>query len=422
LDRPLDPAVRQRLHVRQAAPWVGGGVLLLLLLLLVPALLSPSPRWDQIRTSVVDRGLVEAVLEASGTVVPATEVVFSSPIDARVVRVLKRPGETVRQGEEILELDVSEARLECDRLADQVESRANAKKRLGIELDEQLQRLQSQIAVRELDLQILTFRAQRKKKLFDIQLTTEEDLRGAETEVQKAQVEIEQLRESLKLAKRSTAAQMEGVALEMSTLRKDGAEARRRLDLASTKADRDGVVSWVVQDEGATVRRGDALARISDLTAFRVEATLSDLHSGRLQTGMPVRVVVENARLNGILTKVNPTVENGAVRFTVELEDRSNPCLRSNRRVDVLVVTESKDGVLRIKKGPFAHSGATEDVFVTRGNSAVRRPVRLGMAGYDDFEVVDGLREGDRVIISDMERMRHLSKVRIRGRAPASDR
>jgi hypothetical protein len=44
------------------------------------------------------------------------------------------------------------------------------------------------------------------------------------------------------------------------------------------------------------------------------------------------------------------------------------------------------------------------------------------MAGYDNFEVVDGLREGDRVIISDTERIRHMSKVRIRGLAPSSDR
>jgi HlyD family secretion protein len=94
----------------------GGGVVVAgLAWVRVPALLRPTVRRERILTAVVERGPVEAVVEASGTVLPAFEKVLSSPDDARGLRILRRRGESVRAGDEILELDVAATRLEIER-------------------------------------------------------------------------------------------------------------------------------------------------------------------------------------------------------------------------------------------------------------------------------------------------------------------
>ena len=89
--------------------------------------------------------------------------------------------------------------------------------------------------------------------------------------------------------------------------------------------------------------------------------------------------------------------------------------MRSNLRVDVLIITERKNEALRIKKGPFINGGeGTHDVFVIRGETAVRRPAEIGISSFDQYEVVGGLLQGDEVIISDMGDYMHLKEVKVK--------
>ena len=98
----------------------------------------------------------------------------------------------------------------------------------------------------------------------------------------------------------------------------------------------------------------------------------------------------------------------------VALKDPSSPLLRSNLRVDVGIVTARKPRVVRIRRGPFATGEGAQQVFVVRGDRAVRTPVELGLASFDHFEVVRGLVPGDEAIISDMSDYTRLKEVRIR--------
>jgi HlyD family secretion protein len=172
------------------------------------------------------------------------------------------------------------------------------------------------------------------------------------------------------------------------------------------------VVTWVVREEGATVRRGDVIARIADLDSFSVEASVSDVHAARLAEGQPVRVLVDGEALAGQLSSVHPTIENGVVRFDAALDQPSHPKLRNNLRVDVLVVTGRRPDALRLPRASFP-AGAAAQVFVVEGDRARRRAVRFGLTGYDYVEVVDGLTGGDEVILSDMSPYLHLDEVEI---------
>jgi HlyD family secretion protein len=161
-----------------------------------------------------------------------------------------------------------------------------------------------------------------------------------------------------------------------------------------------------VTEEGAAVKKGDVLARLADLSSFRVDASVSDLHAQRLRVGQPVLVQVseelEGTRLDGTIASIQPTVKDGAVTFSVALAQRGSPLLRANMRVDVLVVTGRKARALRVARGPFADGEGKREVFVVRGARAVRTPAQLGLASATHLEVLQGLQAGDEVVISDM--------------------
>lgn len=396
------------------AGWMGGSLALIAaVLLLLPGWLRPTLERDRLRTGRVDRGPIEGVVEASGTVIPAFEGVLSSPVEARIRKILKRPGEVVRAGEEILALDTSGSRLALERLEDQLAKKINEQLQLRLELEKQLAGLRGQIESGRLDAEAAQYRAEQNRKLRTDGLVSEQVLRASEVEAKKAQIELSQLQDSVRGAQRSTEAQLAGLDLDLAILRKELDEARRQLDLATTRSDRSGVLTWVVPQEGATVQRGEVIARIADLDSFRVEATVSDVHASRLRPGLPVRVVLDGKPLTGRLSQVYPTIENGAVKFTADLAEPRHPGLRNNLGVDVLVVTDSRASALRVPQGPFVTGGVIQKVFVLEGDRAVRRDVRLGVSGYEHFEVLDGLAGGDEVILSDMRDHVHLEQIKI---------
>lgn len=414
MDQELDASYRYRRLGRRAA-WAGGILALCVtVLVMLPGWLRPAVAREQIRTGKVERGPVEGIVEASGTVVPAFEGVISSPVEARIEKILKRPGDLVRAGEEILKLDTSSSRLDLERIEDQLARKINEQRQLRLTLESNLINLRGQIERGELDAEAAAQRAEQNRKLRESGLVSEQNLKASEIEARKAQIELAQLKASVQSAQRSTDAQLDGVELDLQTLRKERDDAARLLQLATTRSDRPGVLTWVVPREGAMVPRGEVIARIADLDSFRVEATVSDIHSARLHAGQTVRVVLDGQPLTGRLAAIDPTIENGAVKFHVDLDDARNPKLRNNLRVDVLVVTAARTSTLRLRKGPFAQGEGSERVFVVQGDHAVRRPVRFGLSGYEYFEVLDGLDEGEEVILSNMQDYQHLEQVNLK--------
>lgn len=414
MDRELDASFRRRLLGRRVGLGAASVALVVAVLLFLPGWLRPAVERDRIRTGRVDRGPIEGIVESSGTVIPAFEGVLSSPVEARVEKILKRPGEVVRKGEEIVALDTAASRLALERLEDQLAKKMNEQEQLRLTLEKSLSDLRGQIERQKLDVEASQYRAEQNRKLEGDGLVSEQVLKASEVEAKKARIELTQLEDSVRSARRSTDAQLQGLRLDVAILRKELEEARRQLLLATTRADREGVVTWVVPQEGATVQRGQVIARIADLDSFRVEATVSDIHSSRLRPGAPVRVMVDGQPLAGTLAQIDPTIENGAVKFRVDLDDPRNPKLRNNLRVDVLVVTDSRTSALRVPKGPFAQGGAREQVFVVDGDRAVRRDVRFGISGYGHFEVIEGLDAGDEVILSDMRDYTRLAEVKLK--------
>ncbi|HEX3531536.1 MAG TPA: HlyD family efflux transporter periplasmic adaptor subunit [Thermoanaerobaculia bacterium] len=414
MDRVLDESFRRGVLRRRVAWGVGGVALVVAVLLFLPGWLRPSIAREQVRTGKVDRGPIEGIVEASGQVIPAFEGVLSSPVEARVEKILKRPGEVVKAGEEILRIDTSASRIALEKLEDELRKKANEQAQLRISLEKNLTTLRGKIESQKLDVQALQYRLEQNRKLRADGLVSEQLLQASEVEAKKARIELEQLEGQSKNEHRSTDAQLAGLDLDLATLRRDRDEAKRQLELATTRSDRSGVLTWVVPQEGTTVRRGDVIARIADLDSFRVEATVSDVHSSALRTGEPVRVMVDGVPLSGRLAQVYPTIENGTVKFTADLDDKRNRKLRNNLSVDVLVVTDSRANALRVPKGPYAQGGAAVPVFVIQGDHATRRTVRFGISGYEHFEVLEGLAEGDEVILSDMRDYVHLSRVNLK--------
>lgn len=379
--------------------------------------LRPSIDREDMMTAKVTRGSVEATVQASGTVVPLIEQVVSTPVEARVLRIGRRAGAPVKIGDELLTLDTAATRLETERIDERLSQKVSENEKLVLTLDETIANLEAQLEQRKLDAEIFHHTATQKQKLRAEGLTTDQDALAAQAAAKKSDIEIRQMQEAIVRAKRSRDVQLAAARTDLSFVRREAEESRRQLALAMLRADRDGVLTWVVPEVGAMVRRGEIVARIADLSAYRVVAQISDVHSSRIGAGMCVNVKLEGLDVGGTIESVDPRIENGAMKFYVTLDQPSHARLRNNLRVDVSVVTGRRAETLVVRRGALGRTNSTH-AFAVRGDDAVRVPVRFGLAGDESIEIETGLREGDEVVISDMSEYADVANVRLKGTKP----
>ena len=414
MDIVIDPREVRRQWLKRI---VVGIVVLVAALFLVGGLrnlLAPSVRLSAIRTAVVDRGPVSETLSGSGIVVPAFEQVISCPFDTRLLSLAAQPGTALDSGDVIARLDDRDVSAEVSSLSDQIQLKQNQREQLEVDLSQQLAELEGELAILRQRIEYLAAKTEQQKELLKHDVATVWAVRQAELDESIERIRLEQTETRISRLREATLKQIEGLDIEMRLLRQQQFQAKEQLDRAVVRASSRGVLTYVVDEEGMALRQGDLLARVADLTRFRVEATLSDIHASRIHPGMPVEVVVNDSLLQGQVDSILPSLEGGIVKLIVGLDSPSHPLLRSNLRVEVFLIASHVENVLRLKKGPYASGGGKLDMFVVDGKKAVRTPVVLGLTGRNHFEVKRGFEEGERVILSDMSRFQHLESVRVR--------
>jgi HlyD family secretion protein len=413
-DRPLEQSVIRKSQMKRSLQWLIAIVLAASIILWFVAWVSPSVQRSQIRTAKVERGDLEASITATGLVVPEFEQVISSPIDTRILRILKKAGDTIHPQEPILLLDLETAMLAYEKVNDQLALKVNQQHQLKATLENQLIKVNSQIKVKQLDLAAKKLKMEQNEPLYHSKYISKSDFDSIVLDYKSAQEQLHELIETKKNLESAEKLQQEGVDLEIKIYKSERTLLKQELELATTKAEKGGILTWVTLSEGATIRKGDVIAKVADLHTYRVDATISDIHANRLTIGMPVRVKINEKFLNGTVSNILPTIENGIVRAQITLEDKSNALLRSNMRVDVYVVTASKQNVLKVKKGLFASTEGKSEVFVIRNGKAVKTLITPGIFNFDYQEVITGLSEGDEIIISDMSQYAHLKELKIK--------
>jgi HlyD family secretion protein len=361
----------------------------------------------------VRRGNVDNTINAAGVVIPVHEEVVSSPGASRVAKVHAKPGQQVKQGELLLELDDREIRLALEALKEQLAQQENRIVVLRLEMEQKLKQLGSAIELLDIDLQATRARRERNRKLRDSGLVSGEDLLTSELNVQRNEIQLRQQRELIEDTRRATASAIAAANLQKEILQKQLARQEGLLQQTRVAAPFSGMLTSLVEEVGASVASGQLVARMSELDNYRVEATVSDFYARQLAAGQVVRVEQNGEVLAGRVHTILPEVQNGTIKLLVDLEQPHNPQLRNKMRVDVNIVTDRKAGVLVIDSGAAFNGKGRQPAFAVRDGAARKTTIELGASDGKVVEVRGGARPGDRFIVSDTSAFKDLDSIRI---------
>ena len=388
--------------------------ILVLCVWLIRYYLSSSISPDEITTATVEMGNVENTINASGEVLPEFEEVISSPINASIKNVVINAGGKVKAGQSILLLDKSASENDYNHMKLDLETKRNEISKLKLDLDKSFYDIQSNNAIKQLRISNLSDAVENAKRLYNAGGGTREDIEQAELDLKVALLEKKQLENEIKNTQQTMLIEEKEAEITAAIQQNDLNELARKLKLANVVATRGGVVTYVNNNIGANIKEGETLARIADLSSFKITGSLSDNYLDQLHSGMPVIIRINDAELRGTVSNVYPSVQNSIITFDIALNEPDNKQLRPNMKVDVYLVTQMHNHVLRVANGAAFKGASPQDIFVLKDNEAIRHTVHTGLSNFDYVELQDGVKAGDVIITSDMSDYKNSKKLTIK--------
>lgn len=413
MDRSIEVEVSATKKRRRLIIIIGVLLALLLTVWLVRSLLKPSLRSSDILVSKVELGAVENTISASGEVLPEFEEILASPIQASIQEVLLDPGKKVVKGQSILRLDKSATQSEYERLQFQMESKANEISKLRLTLEKSFYDIKSNNNIKELRISNLKDNVSAAQRLLKAGGGTREDVEKASLDLKVAQLEKQQLENEIRSKQQTMKIEIREAEIALAIQQNDLQALKRKLDKAEVVASRDGVVTWVNKNIGASINEGEALVRIANLSSFKVAGSMSDNMLDQIYNAMPAIVRVGESHLRGSIANISPAINNNIVSFELRLDQKDAKVLRPNQKVDVFLITQTRPKVMRVSNGPAFNGAGRQDIFVLKDGVAERRTVETGLSNFDYIEIKSGLKPGDAVITTDMSTYKNYQKIPI---------
>ncbi len=377
---------------------------------------APTVDRDTVWIGTVERGSFERQVRGHGTLVPENLRWIQARTTGRVEVVHVKPGHRVEADGVILELsnpEITRSAIDAENALLRAEAELESLRvtLVSSELDQRAR-------VAELDAEAtrITLEAEANRELNQKGLVSEITLRSSEAMAQalatRQEIEAQRLEMNPK-ANRAFLAAKEAEVEQHRALHRLRAE---QLDALVVRAGIAGVVQEVPVEIGQEVAPGTMLAKVAEPTLLQAELRVPATRARDVRPGQSVSVDTRNGLVAGTVTRVDPSVHEGSVMVEVRLDDPLPEGARPDMAVDGAIQIEVLTDVLFIGRPVQAQENATIGLYLieTDGEHAHRNSVRLGSSSVDAIEIVDGLREGDQVILSDTSRWDDNERIRLR--------
>ena len=361
---------------------------------------------DRLRIATVVRDDLVRDVSVQGRVIAAVSPTLYAPAPGTITLEVEA-GATVAEGEVL-------ATIASPELTNQLEQARATLEQLSVQLERQRiesrqQALEKRKSADLADVALVAARREKRRadeanavsviSVLDFE-KAQDDLRNAELAYAHAVADAELFEERLEFELRAS-------ELEMSRQQLLVDDLERRVGELSIRSPVEGVVGDLLVAQKAAVSRDTPVMAVVDLSRFEVEAQVPESYADDLGIGMQAEVVVGDERYPAQLVAVSPEIVANQVSARLRFGDRVPANIRQNQRLTTRILIEERPGVLTLQRGQFIESGAGRIAYVVDGNGlASRRQIMLGARGLGAVEILSGLEEGERVIISSVEPFR----------------
>jgi HlyD family secretion protein len=400
---------------------VGGGSILAVLVVLwvaIPALnrwssTSASIPYDRLRIAEVIRADLVRDVSVQGRVVAAVSPTLYAPA-AGTLSLLVEAGASVEEDQVLAIVDSPELENQLKQAEASLEEQ---------EMELERQRIESKQAALEkrkgadlADVALVAAKREMRRAeeahkrgvipVIDFE-KAKDDLRNAELAYAYAVADADLFDERLKFELRAKELSRNRQQLFVTELQRQV----EQLDIRSPVA---GIVGDLLVDQRAAVSRDTPVMAVVDLSRFEIDAQIPESYADDLAIGMQAEIILGDRKYSGQLVAVSPEIVANQVRSRIRFSGDMPPNIRQNQRLTTRVLLEERPSVLTLQRGQFLETGGGRIAYVLREDDiAERRQISIGGRSLSSVEIISGLSEGDRVIISSIDQFRSAETVLI---------
>src|SRR5437899_5861287 len=364
----------------------------------------------------VTRGPMLREVRGLGTLVPEDIRWIPAQTDSRVDRWVLRPGAIVKANSVIMEL--SDPTLQRDALDAEFQLKGAEAEyaNLQVQVNSELMNQKANEAAVRSDYEQAHLQHDVDEKLFKEGIGSDHIRNLSKVREEQLAIRVQLEGERTKVAADSARARLAAQQAKINQQKALYQLKRSQLDALHVRAGIDGVLQLVPVEVGQRVTPGTNLARVADPKKLKAEIKIAETQAKDVTIGQKATIDTRNGVVNGHVSRIDPSVQNGTVTVDVSMDESLPLGARPDLSVDGTVELERLKDVLYVGRPVHGQSESTIGLFklVDDGAEAVRVNVKLGRSSVNLVEVMQGLQVGDKVILSDMSQWENFDRVRLR--------
>lgn len=359
---------------------------------------------DKLTISTVQRGEFKEFIPQTGTVEPSRTVYLDAIEGGNIKRIVSESGKMLKQGDVILELtNLNRELTVLQQEASFNESINRARETKLVIMRNDLEQ-QQQLALIENQLQILQPQYERQKQLYEKKLIAKQEFEQTEANykynLERKKItylayradSIDRIRQL-----RFTAESEQKMMISLNGLSKI-------LDNLVIRAPIDGQLSTPHWEIGQAVSQGQRMGQVDIVGSYKVRVPIDELYLPKISVGLPSTTSFAGKDYRLVITYIYPTIQNGRFEVDMNFEGETPQGIRRGQSLRLRIELGQASEELLLPVGGFYKDTGGNWVFVLdNDNKAVRRNIKLGRKNTENFEVLEGLQPGDRVITSSYE-------------------
>ncbi|HKR62904.1 MAG TPA: efflux RND transporter periplasmic adaptor subunit [Thermoanaerobaculia bacterium] len=397
---------------------IAAGAVVLLLAFAFPAV----RRWARadravdastLRFAAVTRGdLVRDLSMQARVVASRSPTLFSSGQGIVALRI--KAGSQVKQDDILAVIDSKELHAALDQARSQLLSTRAEYDRQKILARQAELRAQQQIQLLTLRLTAAKRQLERVETTFKEGLSNKADYETAQDNVRIAAMELEQAKSELGLSHETLGFELATRQQQVVRQESVASELQKRVDDLTIRAPFDGMIATLAVQNSDAVAPNQPVLQIVNLSTLELEIQLPEEYANETAIGTPAVITFLGRDYPGKVTAISPEVVNSVVTATIAFDGETPQGLKQNQRVTTRLTFESKHDVLKVARGSFLEAEGGKAAYVVDGSTAMRREIVTGATSVGEVEIIRGLNEGERIIVSDTTPFAHANNVMLR--------
>jgi HlyD family secretion protein len=413
------PDIKRQKRRRQIVGLVIGLVLFGIVTIGVSRLKPAAPEVERstVWTDTVKRGPMLRQVRGLGSLIPSQEFTRQIPAEteATVVRIRMLPGSQVKADSILLEM--SNPQLEQAELDARLQLKAAEAEyqSLRVKLQSDLMNQKAGAATVTADYSQAKLQSETDKALYDLGVISGLAYKASKGKADELTTRNNIEDERLDINQKAIESQMAEQQARVDQMRALAGLKQKQLDALKVRAGIDGVLVDLPLQVGQHVLPGAMLAKVVQPNHLIAELKIAETQARDIQIGQPSMVDTHNGTVPGNVMRVDPAVQNGTVTVDVQLTGELPKGARPDLSVDGTIDLERLENVVYVGRPAFGQENSTISLFKLDpdGKGAVRVPVKVGRASVNSIQVLEGLHEGDTVILSDMSRSDNTDRIRL---------